>query len=294
VDRLALRVALALAALAFASPAAAQPIPALHVRSFVLALDKTSVNVGDDFHLRLTTHVDERISTLENVVLPNLSSLEDLGDERRCSAGKKGTECVETLTLDANGPGDRTIGPATLEILDPQTGRPHNITSNLVTIHVTGQAKTGSQPPPSDVLAAVTGGLVSLLRNILVFILVAVAGWGFIWGLRHRQPPPPPIAVAPVPAPAPGPVVDWATQFAQLSAALELEPTRPRALAVREALRRYLGARDEETLADLVNRNAANGKPKLLAALGAVERAVFCEDSRIAEAVREALPYLKS
>ena len=112
-DRFALRVTLTFAALAFASSARAQPLPTLHVRGFALALDRTSVNVGQAFHLSLKTHVDERLSALDNVVLPNLSGLEDLGDERRCSASKNGTDCVETLTLDAQDPGDRTIGPAT-------------------------------------------------------------------------------------------------------------------------------------------------------------------------------------
>ncbi len=293
-DRLALRVTLACAALAFASPVRAQPLPTLHVRGFVLALDRTSVNVGEAFHLTLKTHVDEQLSALDNVVLPNLSGLEDLGDERRCSASKNGTDCVETLTLDAADPGDRTIGPATLEAIDPRTGRPHNIESNLVTIHVTGQPKTSNESTEPDVVGDIVAAAV---RGIITFVLVVVAVWALLWGFgrrRVRPAPPPIVAPPPPPPPPPAAVGDWAAQLAALTEALAREPTRARAIAVREALRRHVGARDEETLADLVARNAANGQPNTLVALAAIERAAFCEEARVPEAAREALPYLKS
>lgn len=293
-DRFALRVTLTFAALAFAfaSSARAQPLPTLHVRGFALALDRTSVNVGQAFHLSLKTHVDERLSALDNVVLPNLSGLEDLGDERRCSASKNGTDCVETLTLDAQDPGDRTIGPATLEAVDPHTGRPHNIESNLVTIHVTGQPQTSNAAPAPDFFSDVVAAAV---RGVITFILVVVAAWALLWGFgrRRARQAPPIVAQPPPPAPPPVAPVSWATQFAALTEALAREPTRARAVAVREALRRHVGARDEETLADLVARNAANGQRNTLVALAAIERAAFCEEERVPEAAREALPYLK-
>ncbi|MBD5657370.1 MAG: hypothetical protein IAI50_19640, partial [Candidatus Eremiobacteraeota bacterium] len=60
---------------------------------------------------------------------------------------------------------------------------------------------------------------------------------------------------------------------------------------VREALRESVGAREDETYADLVARRAiASGDA--LAAFRAVERATFCEDARVADAAREALPFL--
>lgn len=293
-DRLALRVTLTFAALAFASPVDAQPLPALHVRTFVLGLDRTSVNVGEAFHLTLKTHVDEQLSALDNVVLPNLAGLEDLGDERRCSASKDGTDCVETLTLDSPDPGDRTIGPASLEAIDPHTSRPHNIESNLVTIHVTGQAKTSNESAEPDFVADIVAAAV---RGAITFVLVVVAVWALLWGFGRRRARPQPLPVVAPPAPPPPPPAaadDWATQLAALTAALAREPTRARVIAVREALRRHVGARDEETLADLVARNAANGQPNTLVALAAIERAAFCEEALVPEAAREALPYLKS
>jgi hypothetical protein len=285
---------LAYTTLAFAPSANAQPLPTLHIHGFALALDRTSVNVGEAFHLTLKTHVDEKLSALDNVVLPNLSGLEDLGDERRCTPSKKGTDCIETLTLDAADPGDRTIGPASLEAIDPRTGRPHNIQSNVVTIHVTGQSKTSNEPPAPDFFGDIVAAAV---RGVITFVLVAVAVWALLWGFGRRRARPSPVPLVATPAPPPPPptaAVDWAAQLAALTAALEREPTRANAVAVREALRRHVGARDEETLADLVARNATNGQLSTLVALTAIERAAFCEEERVPEAAREALPYLKS
>jgi hypothetical protein len=273
--------------------ASAQGLPVLHVRSFVLAVDRPSVAVGDPFHLTLTTHVVEKIGALEGAVLPNLSGFEDLGDERRCAPAGKGTTCVETLTLDATDPGDKTIGPAIIEAIDPANGRPHDLESNLVTIHVTGQAKTTEEPPAPNPFADVIG---NMLRQLFVFVLVAVAVWALVWGFA-RRPVRPLVATPYVPppvVPAPAVEADWATRIARLVAELEREPTRAHAVAVREALRQHVGAREKETLADLVARDAANGQPGTLAALAAVERAAFCEEERVPAAVVEALPYLKT
>jgi hypothetical protein len=292
VDRRALRLGVALAIVAgTAGIVRAQGLPVLHVRSFVLAVDRPSVAVGDAFHLTLTTHVDEKIEALEGVVLPNLSGFEDLGDERRCAPAGTGTTCVETLTLDATDPGDRTIGPAAILAIDPANGRPHTLESNVATIHVTGQAKTTEAPPTPNPFAEAIG---SVLREIFVFILVAVAAWALIWGFARR--PVRPYVALPTPAqPAPPPPAsdDWATRIAGLVAELEREPTRAHAVAVREALRQHVGAREKETLADLLARDASNGRPTTLAALAAVERAAFCEEERVPDAVVEALPYLK-
>jgi hypothetical protein len=263
----------------------------------VLGLDRTSVAVGEPFHLTLTTELGDRLSAVDSIVLPNLSGFEDLGDERRCATSKSGgTQCVETLTLDATSPGDRTIGPAALAAIEPGSGRAHTVESNVVTIHVTGQAKanatTEPEPAPDDPLA---DALQNALRQVGIFLLVAIAVWALLWGFGRRRVARPPALQAPPPK-VEAPLAsepDWAAEIARLGAELEREPTRARAVAVREALRRHVGAREEETLADLIARNATNGHTNTLAALAAVERAAFCEESRVPEAVREALPYLK-
>jgi len=272
-------------------PAQAQTPISLHVRKFVLSLDRTSVNVGDPFHLVLTTHVDERIGELNEVALPNLAGLEDLGDERRCTRAKTGTDCVETLTLDATTPGERTIGPATLDAIDATTKREHTFESNLVTLEVTGQPKPAETLQPNN--DAVTDTLWAAARALGLLGLVAVALFAMIWGFgqgvrgprRHAQTPTPP-------PPAPTSEIDWDARLRALVDALARDPTRARAVAVRAVLRTRLGAGEEETFADLVARNAANGRPETIVALSAIERAVFCEEARVADAVQEALPFL--
>jgi hypothetical protein len=290
VDRFVNRVAAILASVVFsASVAGAQTLTSLHVRKFELSLDQQSVSVGAPFHLILTAHVDEAIAALDNVSLPNLAGLEDLGDERRCTRAKNGTDCVETLTLDATAPGDRTIGPATLAAVDAQTGRPRTFESNLVTIHVTGQPKIAND---TEVTSAVTDMLWAAARTAGTFVLVALALWGLLWAAFRRPHAPLPPPRAPAPEPPPPPIPDWERRLRDAVDALVREPTRANAIAVREALRAHVGAREEETFADLVARNATNGRSETLAALAAVERAAFCEDARVPEAIREALPFL--
>jgi hypothetical protein len=87
------------------------------------------------------------------------------------------------------------------------------------------------------------------------------------------------------------PVPAQRSSLPELIEALAREPTRLRAMAVRDALRASLGARDDETYADLIARHVLEDR-NLRAAYGAVERATFCEDARVAEAAREALPFL--
>jgi hypothetical protein len=94
----------------------------------VLALDKTSVNVGDAFHLILTTHVDERIAALDNVVLAELvAGWRISATSGAARARQEGHRLRRNADPRCERPGDRTIGPATLRAVDAQTGRPRNI-----------------------------------------------------------------------------------------------------------------------------------------------------------------------
>jgi hypothetical protein len=295
VARRALGVALATAAL-FGPPANAQTLALLHVRSFVLAADKTSVAVGEQFHMTLTAHVDERIESIDNVLLPSLSGFDDLGDERRCMPAKAGgTDCVEAVTLDADQPGDFELGPALFEFVDAATGRVRNMQSNLVPIHVTGTAKAPPVQAPDVVPSDSLQDLIwAGIRGLAIFLLVAIAGYALIWGY-HKRPRAPvaevalPSVVTPPPEPA---APDWATRMRELGSYLADAPNRERALAVRAQLRAHLGATERETMSDLRARNAFGGDTAVMTALGAVERAAFCEDRDVAEAAREAVPFL--
>jgi hypothetical protein len=246
--------------------------------------------------MTLAIHVDERIGALDNVLLPSLSGFDDLGDERLCAHAKAGgTDCVETVTLDADQPGDFELGPAIFQFVDAATGRVRSMESNLVPIHVTGTAKL---PPAqtSDVVASdpFQDLLWAGIRGLAIFLFVAVAGYALIWGYHKRaRAPVAEVALPPVvPPPPEPPAPDWATRMRELGSYLSQAPNRERALTVRAALRAHLGAGEHETMSDLRARNAFGGDTALMTALTAVERAAFCEDRDVAEAAREAVPFL--
>lgn len=237
---------------------------------------------GEPFHLTLTAHVAERIAQLDNVTLPDLAGIDVTGDERRCSPAPRGTACSETLTLAATLPGDRAIGPWTMDAIDARNRRPSRFSSNTIVIHVGG-------PSPLQGAGDTLRALAVAAVCALVIIVVAGAGAWLILRVRPRRSPAPvtrlDIAAEPLAPPAPKPALR------DLIEALAREPTRARAFALRASLRAGVGARDDETYADLVARRAI-GDAAALAAFRAVERAAFCEDARVAEAAREALTYL--
>ena len=75
----------------------------------------------------------------------------------------------------------------------------------------------------------------------------------------------------------------------QLVAALARERTRACVLAVRDELRRRVGAREDETLDDLLARRATGDDPAVPGALPAVERAAFIDDFQLDGAIDDAL-----
>jgi hypothetical protein len=185
------------------------------------------------------------------------------------------------MTLTPTIAGDRTIAGATLEAIDARSGRAVRFSSNPVTIHVEGV------PLPNYFLQALLDGL---LRPFLILVLVAAVSYAALWGWRRRPkpvqpeaPPPPPKPQQPAPAPP----------LRGLVAALAAHPTRVNALAVRGELRRGIGAGDEETLADLQARGATRGDLDLDSALRATEIAAFADETRVGDAVAEALGPLR-
>lgn len=287
-DRLAFGVTAAFAVVAFASvpqPVGAQTLEKLHVRDFTMSADRTSLRVGETFHLTIAARVAERVLELDNVTLPELSGFDVLGDERRCSASERGSDCTETLTLAPNVAGDPTIAATTMDAIDARNGKPSRFGTNTLALHVAGA------PPhlPNSIADVLWPALIGI---VLPLVLVALGAWGLIWGFGRRK-------IAPrLPVPQPPPFVpepvaeDVHTRLRALAMELAAEPTRARAFAVRAALRESVGARDDETLADLAARRAAGERASILAALHAIERASFCEESHVARAVREALPSL--
>lgn len=245
-----------------------------------MATDRATVHVGESFHLTIAAHVDERLLELDNVTLPDLSGFDTLGDERRCIATQRGSDCTETLTLASTVAADRTIAATVMDAVDARNGKPSRFASNTVALHVTGV------PPHLPTWAGALAWSIVLALSPLV--LVAAAAWALIWGFSRTKPRP----VAPPPQ-LPSPIVmDPDAGLRDLVAALAREPSRARALAVRAALRERVGARDDETLADIATRREMADRGRVLAALHAIERASFCQDKDVPHAVGEALPSL--
>jgi hypothetical protein len=285
-DRFAAVVIATIAAATLAwTPAFAQELATLHVRDFALGVDRTSVRVGEPFHLTIVARLGEPIAELDNVTLPNLSGFEELGDERRCSATASSTECLETLTLDATQPGEQTIGAATLSAVDARTGRPSRFITGTVTLHV-----SASDANDSDVRTTLYRLAANVLRIALILLFLSVAAAALWWGWKRRE-----LRAAAVPAlvpePAREPEAAPEAGYGALVERLAREPTREHVFAVRRELRSRAGAREHETLRDLIARRAFPDDATALA-LAAVERAAFCREPERAAAVREALPYL--
>lgn len=283
-DRLAAGLAAALAALATAlAPAGAQTLETLHVRSFAMSTDKTSLRVGETFHITLAAHVDEPVVALDNLTLPDLAGFDAYGDERRCAASARGSDCTEIVTLRPTVAGERTIAPATLDAIDARNRKPSRFATNTLSLHVAeALPPLGEIPPALATLAA------NALRLALVLLLVSVAVLALLWAYGRRSTARPEhVSTSPPPEPP-----DPGARLRALAERLEREPTRASAVALRAALRESVGAREDETLDDLRARHANGNGPQTLAALAAVERAAFCEDARVADAAREALPFL--
>jgi len=268
-------------ATAMSATVGAQELSALHVRGFTMSLDRTTIRVGESVHLTIAAQVDEGVLELDNVTLPDLSGFDTLGDERRCSATSHGSNCIEIITLAPTVAGDRTIAATVMDAVDGRNGKPSRFATNTVALHVLDA--------PSQLPRWIAPLGWSLLLGIMPLVLVAVAAWALIWGFRRKVPVP--AVPASIPA-APPPVIDPDVRLRARIADLAREPTRAHALAVRSALRERVGARDDETLADIAARANIADRTRLLAALRAIERVAFCEDERIAHATDEALPWL--
>jgi hypothetical protein len=268
----------------FVAPAAAQQLIRLHVRQFEMSADPISLRIGETLRLKIVTRVDENLLELDEVTLPDLSGFESLGDERQCATAYRGSRCTETITLTPTVAGDRTIAGATLEAIDASSGRAVRFSSNSVVVHVAGA------PAPNYYLQGLLEGLI---RPFGILLLVAALGYAALWGWRRRpkpvvvQPPPQPPAPTVQAAPPPPPALRGLVET------LQRTPSRANVFAVRAELRRRIGAREEETLADLRARGATRGDADLDAALRATEFAAFADESRLDGAIAAALEPLQ-
>jgi hypothetical protein len=256
------------------APASAQSLMRLHVRSFEMSADPQSLRVGDTLKLRITIRVDENVLQLSDVTLPDLSGFQSLGDERQCVSAGHGTQCVETMTLTPTVAGDHTLGPTTLDAIDERTNKPSRFATNVVKVHVAG------------IPANLAAPLFSLLLKLAILVLVGAVAW---WVLRPRRR----AAVAPArPAVPPPPPARPQDPLPGLIATLRSDRSRASVRALRDELRRRAGAKEEETLADLLARRASGANANLQDALRAIERAAFVDDAGLDGAIDDALPVL--
>jgi hypothetical protein len=280
---MASRQRLALAALCAAllcsslAVARAQQLQRLHVRSFVLATDTVTPGLGQPFHLRLKVVLGDRVTHVDNVILPALGGLDILGDEHRTQTRGGVTTYQETLTLVPLRAGELTISPAYLDAIDASDRKPKRFISNELTVHVRG-APFGRSVSTLRSAAIATVEILFLLAAL--FVVVAIFA-------RRRRIAAPPLPRA-VPPPEPlAPRDDDPRE--RLSAALEtLRARRDRRSAeeVRRAVWRLLGADGRETMNDVLPRCTTTERRSAVVAL---ERAAFVDDPQLESAIDEAL-----
>ncbi len=141
----------------------AQQLPKLHVASVSLRSDVSHPRVGQLFHLIITARFREQLSSADFLVLPVLSGLENLGDERHVLAGSWGTYFTEIMTVVAHRAGAIHVGSAYLDAIDARDGKSKRFYSNDLTLNVAGA------PPEA------AGGLRALTRTLLRLVLVLLA-----------------------------------------------------------------------------------------------------------------------
>lgn len=237
------------------------------MRSFTLTCDTPRPRAGVPFNVTLSIRVDENVAELPDVYLPSFFGPQELGDERQIQHGKAGTLYRETLRLVTYANGPVHIGSAYLDAIDARDGKPKRFISNMLDLRAGPSPAIGAARTFFEAAAAVLAALLAAL---------------FAWRLRRK-----PRMDAPAPAqlPQPKPVVNGVAQ-----AMMQLRERRDRraVLELRAALWAAAGARDGETLQDVLARlrTVDAGVRRMLML---VEEAAFTEEARLEAAVARVL-----
>jgi hypothetical protein len=260
--------------------ACAQQLPRLHVEALGMHADRTFARVASAIHVTIHLHVRERVDGLDGVVLPDLSNLAILGDERRLHDDATGTDYVETLTVTGLRPGVAHLTPAHLDAIDARNGRPTRFSSNDLTIRI--EPETG----------AVRGaGWRTLLWRAFLMAFGVVAGAGVLIALirlRLRRGREPRYAAAP-PVVTALPSVEPRSVLVRALVRLRADRTRGDAVLTRAALRDFAGAGRDDTLESVLMR-LDGGDAALRAALRLAERAAFVADERLQSGIDDLIP----
>lgn len=255
--------AAALLVLAVAAPAWA--LRTLHVDALSMRADRAQLAVGDVFHLAIHVHVREQVSTLDELVVPDVGTMQMLGDERHVSTSPNGTDAVETLTLEPTQSGTFTFAGAYLDAIDARTGKPSRFSANAVRVIV-------AKPAPR--LGEAAWSVVQLLVTLLLWALVVAAAIAaVVLVVRFRRRPRPVMDVAPPVVPAPvAPPRSPRDAVAEALRAYRASPANGSLLRLRGTLFAAAGASEGATLRDALART---DDPALRDALVAAEHAAF-------------------
>ncbi len=264
--RLAAAAALLVALASSATPAAA--LRALHVDALSMRADRSRLTVGEVFHLAIHAHVREKVSALDELVIPDVGTLQIDGDERNAATGPSGTDIVETLTLEPTQPGAYTIPPAYLDAIDARTGKPSRFSSNPVRVVVTARSPLSAGAP--GVLGAIRTTLLPIALVFAVVLAFVVALWIVRTASPRRSIAPVSPAVAPSMPAAPPRTPRDAVRDAL--AVYRVTPSAAALMQLRAALFAAAGASSGATLRDAL---AATHDGALRTALTAAERAAF-------------------
>jgi len=257
------------------TPSDAQKLQTLHVSSLNLSSDTAHPAVGLPFHLTISTEFKERVANPDElVILPPLDGLQIIGDERHATYAKAGSRYTETLSVIAPAQGKVHVGAAHLDAIDARTGKPSRFSSNELTLSV-GAAGNGDA----------VRNLSLVVLNIALTALTLFAAALALRILRKRRAllapaPELPVAVHDEPANT------AADPLADAVGALKETRSRSAVLRVRAVLRQSVGAKDGETLGDIL-RGCAAGCETAHPVLAATERAAFIGEGHFEVAMDE-------
>jgi len=271
------------------APARAETLQRLTVTQLLLSADTTQAKVDEPFHLIITAHVREKITSLDNVDLPILAEVEVLGDEHSLSRSNDGTTYREVITVVAHNAGTIALTPVTLDAVDSRTGKPSRFSSNTLTIEVARGGLSSAAPSTVDYGAIfwriVRVAFYVICGGALLLVIVLL--------LRRNRRPKPQVMRLPQATPVARPARDPRDIFHDALVTLRAEPTRPTALRVRHVVRAMVGASDTETLADVLRRPLA-AETRMRDVLRALERAAFTHESDLHAAIGRAIAAMEN
>ncbi|MDQ2680110.1 MAG: hypothetical protein M3Y21_03685 [Candidatus Eremiobacteraeota bacterium] len=227
----------------------------------------------------IAAHTTEKITHLDNLVLPNFPGLESLGDEQHLITTRTGTDYRELLTVVAHRTGTIAISPAYIDAVDARDGKPKRFLSNSLTLLVGG----GALEDPLSGVRRLVGALVKIVLLLLAIFVIAVI---FMRGRRARPPQAAPLVLEPpIPVVPPRSLQDELRDGLQH---LKSAPTRASVMRLRVILWKMSGAPIGATLADLFTHHCPNlghDDPALANILNLTERAAFINETHLLSAI---------